>query len=51
MKEWMEMVETVDDIVAANGIMTHNFQHKKGFQNTPTVWRSICQVDEFENPS
>ena len=37
MKEWMEMVETVDDIIASNGIMTHNFQTKKGFQNASTV--------------
>ena len=52
MKEWMEMVETVDDIIASNGIMAHNFQTKKGFQNASTVWLLIIgQMDELENPS
>ena len=31
MKEWMEMVETVDDIIASNGFFNSNFQLKEGF--------------------
>ena len=34
MKEWMDMINTVDDIIADNGMMTHNFQSKNGFHST-----------------
>ena len=32
MKDWIQMIDTTDDIIAAKGIMSHNFQAKKGFQ-------------------
>ena len=37
MRDWIKMIDTTDDIIAAKGIMSHNFQAKKGFQKSSTI--------------